>query len=863
MTNVTIKYLEWVVKYYHDFTVNDYIKGGKNLSIILKFVLKNIKEKKLRTLLIVISITASAALFFAANGMANTFKDTFVNLSKSYYGSAEITVTASDKSPSPYFSSNKAEVYSDKFDYIVGETGVSGTYNHTKDDSVPISLNGVNYDDIMVMNPLQFDSNLEIKPFSGNKIIISKKRADKYNMKLGSRIKLNINNSNQYFTIVGIAKNEGMFKTEGDNSSIRAIIPKETAAILNNERGKVSELLIKTKNSADKEELIKKLSVAYKNYDVEETIDMKQINESTGSISTAFMAMLVIVLTMSVFIIYTVFKVIIVERLPIIGTFRSIGATRATTDFVLIAESIIYGMIGGVLGDILGIGIIKLAAIGISMSNGGMEITINYSIVSLISGFIFAIAVSFVSAIIPIIKASRLSVKDVVLNTVDTVEKRKVWKLVLGIVFVISALLIPRIASKQLALPLSMVCMLLGTIAVIILVPYFTEILSFIFEKIYSIIFRNEGILAAKNLRSNRNIINNISLLAIGISALFMLNVVSYSFGIELVKAYEITTCDIYMNSRGAALDRTVLDKVKATEGVYSTYGCYTTSSVEIVGSKTKINEIFGYNPNGFRDFMNINYVQDKNIVLKNFDEDRNIVLNETIRKSMNVNLGDIVTIKTPSGNREYKVTGSFSSLMDNGNMGLVPEKYLKLDFKLDKFSSIFISTNKDANVVNTALNKTFKGEKIGIDTWKHLEEQNAKQIDQMLIIIKVFPIVSLFIGAFGVLNNFIISFIERKRYLAVFASVGMSKPQTIKMLFVEALSVGIIGAVTGMIGGLIFTYIIPYLLKAADFPMELHYEPQLFITCLILGIVITLISSIVPALKSSKLNIIDAIKYE
>lgn len=880
MTNVTTKWQQLIIILYLIdrlffgivLKLNNKFKLHKtlvirevNMQIILKFILKNIKEKKLRTLLIVVSITASAALFFAANGIANTFKDTFVNLSKSYYGSAEIEVSASDKSPSPYFLTDKAEIYSSKFDYIVGEMQTSGTYNRNKNESIPISFTGVNYDDIMTMNPLQFDSKLDdIKPFSGNKLIISKKRADKYNLRLGSRIKIRIKDNNEYFTIVGIAKNEGIFKTESDKSSIRAIIPKETAAMYNDERGKVSDILIKTKNSSEKDELIKKLSEGYKDYSVQETINMKEINESTSSINTAFMAMLVIVLTMSVFIIYTVFKVIIVERLPIIGTFRSIGATRATTDFVLIAESIIYGIIGGVFGDILGIGIIKIFAFIISKSYGGMEISVSYSVSTFIASFIFAIVVSFVSAIAPILKASRLSVKDVVLNTVDTVEKTKLWKLILGIVIAATALLIPKLVSKNIALPADMGCMLLGIIAVVILVPYCTQVLSFILEKAYGLIFKNEGILAAKNLRSNKNIINNISLLSIGISALFMLNVVSYSMGIELVKAYEVCTCDIYMSGSQEPLNRQILNKVKAAEGVDDTYGCYIASMVEVPGNKTKINEIYGYNSNGFGNFMNINYVQDKKIILNNFDENRNIILNETIRKSMNKNIGDIITLKTSLGNRDYKIVGSFSSLMDNGNMGIVPEKYLKLDFKLTNYSSIFIKTNKNPNVVNNMLkNKTFKGSKFYIDTWKNLEEENKKQIDQMLAIIKVFPIVSLFIGAFGVLNNFIISFMERKRYLAVFASVGMSKVQTVKMLFVEALSVGIIGAVMGITGGLIFTYIVPYLLDAADLPMSMYYQPQLFGTCFILGIMITIISSIIPSFKSSKLNVIEAIKYE
>ena len=79
-----------------------------------------------------------------------------------------------------------------------------------------------------------------------------------------------------------------------------------------------------------------------------------------GSITTAFRLMMIVVLMMSAFIIYTVFKVIVAERLPVIGTFRSIGATKISTSLVLVGESIIYGIIGGIIGDLAGIGILKV-----------------------------------------------------------------------------------------------------------------------------------------------------------------------------------------------------------------------------------------------------------------------------------------------------------------------------------------------------------------------------------------------------------------------------------------------------------------------------------------------------------------------
>jgi len=300
------------------------------MNIILKFVLRNIKEKKLRTFLVVISIMASTALFFAANGIASTLKEAQINIAKSAFGSAEIMITAGQESPSPYFLSNKAQIYKDKLDYIVEEMNVNGQYSYNIDEVIPVQLTGIDYNDLESMNPLKFIDSLSINLFQGNKIIISKKSSDKYNIKLGDKLKLNVSNNNQIFTVAGIVESDGIFKTE--DKTILAIIPKSTAQQLNDARGMASTIYLKTKNPSDTDNLIKQLTDSYKNYNVKPTIDMDEINENTKSTSTAFMAMLIIVLTMSVFIIYTVFKVIIIERLPIIGTFRSIGATKFMTD---------------------------------------------------------------------------------------------------------------------------------------------------------------------------------------------------------------------------------------------------------------------------------------------------------------------------------------------------------------------------------------------------------------------------------------------------------------------------------------------------------------------------------------------------
>ncbi|MFT9496427.1 ABC transporter permease [Anaerosolibacter sp.] len=249
-----------------------------------------------------------------------------------------------------------------------------------------------------------------------------------------------------------------------------------------------------------------------------------------------------IVLFMSIFIIYTSFKVITMERLPVIGTFRSIGATKKVTDFVLFIESMAYGIIGGLLGCGLGLGVLYAMTYTMAdnpWSGGRMKTSIQFTAGQLISAFLLAVVLSCVSALIPIVKVSKISVKDIVLNKVDTYKKRKSFRLPLGIALLVFALVAPWIVPKTMMMAVGTLCMVSSGVAVTMLVPYMTNGFVKGFEKLYVYLFGNEGILAAKNLRENKSILNNISLLSIGISSLLLINTISDSVMTELMSFYK------------------------------------------------------------------------------------------------------------------------------------------------------------------------------------------------------------------------------------------------------------------------------------------------------------------------------------
>lgn len=831
------------------------------MSIVFRFLIKNIWEKKFRTFLILFSVMMSSALFFSSIAISDNVLKMFLSQAKQRFGTAEIIIHEGEDSPTPFIYTENAKSFRDETDYIIGAVQSVGFFKHNRDQKVTINVEGIDFEDLQTMNPIIFAEKTDFEPFKGYKIIISKNTADKYGLKVGEIMELDINQVTRRFKICGIAQPQGFFLEGGQ--VVNAVVPRETMASIFGASGKSNMIYIKLKEADKKKEIIKNLSQIYKRYIVEEPVSEEELRHETASISTGFMLMTVIVLFMGVFIIYTSFKVITMERLPVIGTFRSIGATRTTTDWVLLSESILYGILGGLLGGGLGIGILYLITVAITPPwMKGYSVQIEFTGIQLVSSLILAVVLSFISSIIPIIRVSKIPVKEIVLNKIEKQSTKKLWKPVLGIVFLAVSFALPPFAPKSAAMIIDTACMLLATSAVILLVPYLTEGFVRVFEGVYTYIFGNEGVLAAKNLRQNKSILNNISLLAIGISSLLMITTVSDSVMKEVTSFFtNNSTFDIwfYINEADRDMERQLL----ATEGVKDVYGNYEAGGIDVIGKNEKISVVQGVHSDKFLQFLNTDIEGNRQALLNELDTGRNIIITNMLREKFGVKKGDILTLKMKHGERDYKIIGFHNTLLDNGNNAMIAEKYFENDMNTHYYRNIFVKTDRDPEAVVAALQKKFARQTPYIISMEEMARLNSEMNSQVFNTMKGFSIMALLIGTFGIFNNFIISFIERKRSFAVLKSIGMSKRQIVKMMFIEALSGGIVGGAIGVLAGILTISVVPYIMKAMDQSIPISYTIESFILAFILGIIITLLASISPAARSSKLNIIESIKYE
>lgn len=808
----------------------------------------------------IFSVAVAAALFFASVSIADTFEKVYLDKLRSFTGNTDISVSVKENAAIPYINIHDLDDINNFIDYKASMLFGKGVYKNSENNLINFSLYGYDYDELMRISPLLFNKKDNVVPFRGKKIIISKDVSTKYNICLNDRIKLNINGISEMFTVCGIGERSGLFKNE--NQSVIGIVPIEVLSSLYDEKGKASNAYIKLKNINDKEAIIKKLSDKYKNYDVRESVDENTLKQEVNSARTPFLMMLIMVIIMSVFIIFTGFKVITLERLPYIGAFRSIGATKKITTCLLLIESIIYGVIGGVAGDCFGIAVLYVMADRANEYKAlGVKTVISFEPWQLLCAFILAVFISFISSLFPILKTSKISIKDIVLNNIEKTNINRKYKLVLGIVFILIGAVLPYVVSKKIVVIAAIISIIIAIIGIIIIIPHITGFFVLIFENIYAKIFGNEGILAVKNLRNNKSIINNISLLTIGVSSIFMISTISFSFSKVLTSAYNLYNFDIFFsvdNGNKVTEQRLLkLDGIKAARGFYAAW------DLKVDGNSDPIMETDGVDNGQFLQYLNVNLDGDADKILKNFDKDRNVIVTNFLKEKLNLKKGDYITFKMKNKSINYKVAGFFESSMQNGSIAFVPERFLKLDTGNKYYDHFAVKTSGNIEDVKQNIKKEFIKEPIFMKSVNEFKKQNADDFSKLISMLNWFSMISIVMGTFGIINNFIISFIERKHSLAIMSSIGMNKTQRIKMLVVEALTIGIIGGICGTFMGMLISNAVPIGVKAMGMPFKVYFSWKIYTFCILSAVLVTLIASVGSQIKASNINIVNEIKYE
>ena len=279
--------------------------------------------------------------------------------------------------------------------------------------------------------------------------------------------------------------------------------------------------------------------------------------------------------------------------------------------------------------------------------------------------------------------------------------------------------------------------------------------------------------------------------------------------------------------------------------------------------------------------------------VIKNKNE---VILGDSLANNLNVSVGDKIKIAIPKTDKT--ILGNiprFKTLEISGifNLGLyeydsnliflstslvrkllINEKntYNKIEFFVNNPNNIN-NFKKYLELIINDLNLPFYPV-----SWQDVNKtlMNALKVEKNVMFIILSLII--LVASLNIISGLIIFVKEKNKDIGILKTIGMSNKSIIKIFFSIGISIGLIGSFIGLLIGILFSINIQSIQKFLEgalgtklFPEEIYYLSSLpskisiyeIIIILVTAIVISITSTIFPALSSAKVDPIKSIRNE
>jgi putative ABC transport system permease protein len=192
-----------------------------------------------------------------------------------------------------------------------------------------------------------------------------------------------------------------------------------------------------------------------------------------------------------------------------------------------------------------------------------------------------------------------------------------------------------------------------------------------------------------------------------------------------------------------------------------------------------------------------------------------------------------------------------------------------QLTHKVGRFDQISVAAERGVSA--TVLKQRIARQMppgVKVETAQENADRGSEEIRESLsflqIFLLVFAFIAILVGSFLIFNTFSITVAQRVTEFGMLRTLGASRRQILTTVVVEALAIGLLGAVVGIGGGFVIAKLLNLLLKAFEIDLPttgLVMESRTVIVSLLIGIFVTLFSSLVPALRSTRVPPIAALR--
>jgi lipoprotein-releasing system permease protein len=277
---------------------------------------------------------------------------------------------------------------------------------------------------------------------------------------------------------------------------------------------------------------------------------------------------------------------------------------------------------------------------------------------------------------------------------------------------------------------------------------------------------------------------------------------------------------------------------------------------------------------------------------LKGESDSPGIILGVELAKHLGVSLNDAIQVISPLGTitpmgmmpkmKRFRVVGIFYSGMyeyDNTMAYVSIEGAQKFFGMGARVTGIEIKTNNIYKVKE--IGKKIR-QRLGFPFWtKDWMEMNRNLFSAMKlekILMFIITVLIILVAAFNIISTLIMVVMEKYKDIAILKSMGAPSKGILKIFVIEGLVVGVVGTILGTILGLavvlnlseiqgLLEKLLGFKLLASDVyyidKLPSHVDPFIVGLIVITAILISLLATLYPSWRASRLDPAEALRYE
>ncbi|MEZ4671996.1 MAG: FtsX-like permease family protein [Anaerolineae bacterium] len=672
----------------------------------------------------------------------------------------------------------------------------------------------------------------------------------------------------KFYTVVGL------LAEQGNVSAPEIYVSLSDAQAAFNQPGLINTVEVSIKAGADRDAAGTAVQSA-----LGDSFELNATNDST-TILTAMQAGLaifdllgVLALFLGAFLIFNTFRTVVVERRHDIAMLRAVGATRRQITQMIMIESLVQGIFGTLIGLVLG----ALMALGVTtfmnqfwatyLKRGTLSLQVTPTAVIL--AVVLGLGAALLAGYLPARTAGKTSPLEALRPaTAGSIRRAARWSLIAGVVLMVLAVGLLLIGSKG-----AVGGAMLFLVGILIAAPGLVIPASRLFSPLLSLWFAREGDLARGNLtrQPGRAAITGGTLM-IGLAVLILMAAVVLSFSDLITSLTNVNfssdllltpqSISIYDNVIGA--DSGLAERVKALPEV-DTVGTMRYAAAKANGQDL---QVLGIDPNVYPKVASLDFNEaDGDAAFAALGSGRNAILTSLALSTLKLQAGDDFVLQTAEGPQTYHVAAVGNDILTFKVAAIfISQANLAADFHKTEDIMLLVNLKPDADKAAALADV----EKITADYPQFTPHLTGEYRDELIKTssgaMSMFYFIALLIlipAALGLLNTLTINILERTREIGVVRAVGGSRGQVRRMVTAEALLLGVFGAAMGVLAGVAMSYGFIMAFGTIGWKMPYTFPAIGVIAAIVVGVLLALFASILPARSAARLDIIRALQYE